>query len=83
MYRLEGTKAERKADDERRPLYRVGSEADTMRDARNERPEEGTAERGVRSWADWWLRLSSRQCARKKRQRADLGELAVRNIMVE
>ena len=49
LYRLASTKVKRKADDERRPLFRVGSGADTMRGARNEQPEEGTAERGERS----------------------------------
>lgn len=82
LYRLARTKVKRKADDERRPLFRVGSVAVPIRGVRYEQPEEGTAERGARSVANGCLRSSRRPCARKKKQRRHSEAACAKNIMV-
>jgi len=72
----------RKADEERRPLYRVGSGADTIRGLRNERPEEGTAERGARSVEE--AATPERSCLweRRKKLRRLSGAACGKNTMV-
>ena len=82
LYRLAGTKVKRKADDERRPLYRVGSGAGTMRGARNEQPEEGTAERGEGCAGGKLRNASGVGCARRKKLRSANGVACAKNTMV-
>lgn len=83
LYRLAGTNLKRKADDERRPLFRVGSGAGTMRGARNELPEEGTAERGVGCVGRKLRNASGVACAMRKKLRNASGVACAKNTKVK
>jgi hypothetical protein len=60
----------------------VGSVAGTMRGARNEQPEEETAERGVCSAGKKLRNASGEACARRKKLRNASGEACAKNTMV-